>query len=99
MAWGSVVLALVLTAMGVSGANAMPNHGWYASVELGADWSSVTGRVTDLPLGGLLNLDHGPFVDTDSTMNLDTGWAGFAAAGLMTGPHFGFESALGFTNC
>jgi len=96
MALRSVALAVVLTAVGLSEANAIPNHGWYASAELGADWSSVAGIVTDLPLGGLLALDTDPALGSHPTIGLDTGWGGFATVGFILGPHINLEAELGY---
>lgn len=95
MGFRRVVLALAMTGFGISAANAAPNHGWYASVEAGANWSTAEGTVTGgLPLGGLLALDH--LVPSHPSVDLDTGWTGLAAVGLDIGKYFRVEAELGF---
>jgi opacity protein-like surface antigen len=94
----SLALAMGLTVLCASAAIAAPNHGWYASVELGADFSSADGRVTDLPLGGLLGLGGGslPSPNEHVSNNFDTGWTGLAAVGVTLDAGFKIEAELGY---
>jgi len=86
-----------MTDFGISAADATPNHGWYASVEAGANWSSAEGIGTQQLSGVIvINAPPPPWWGNNVKAALDTGWAGFAAVGLELGTHFRVEGELGY---
>lgn len=80
--------AFAIAMLYTSAAYATPNHGWYASVELGGNLTSVEGEHG----GGMLGL-HPPL---GNNFDLDVGLSGFGIVGFELGPRIQIEGELGY---